>query len=252
MNAAPVVVMSCRRITGQLASQGAGVTYLQALREAGADPVLLPIGSSNELVERVVGMSDGLLLPGGEDVSPDYGGSLCSGPTAQSNDADRDRLELQLVRAARKHRKPIMGICRGTQLLNVAFGGKLLADIHDENPHALRHMGMMPFGEDAGQVRTYFSATHHSVRIEADSWLGRVFEATELKVNSFHHQAVDANCVGVGLQPCAWAADGTIEAIEGVDPDHFVVGVQWHPELLEHFGVSLWKTFFRRFVDVCR
>jgi putative glutamine amidotransferase len=84
------------------------------------------------------------------------------------------------------------------------------------------------------------------------SWLHKIFGTTELEVNSFHHQAIQPKGLGDGLRACAWATDGTIEAIEGTDSSHFIVGVQWHPEMLEHFGVSLWKRLFQGFVDECR
>lgn len=248
----PMIVMSCRQIAGLIAAQGAQVTYLQALRAVGAQPVLLPIGSSDDAITRIVELADGVLLPGGEDISPQMGGSLWTGAKAQRNDVARDELELKLVGVARSVKKPILGICRGLQLLNVAYGGSLIADIDDENRSALTHMGALPSHSEAERGRSLFGATHHRVHILTGSWLHQVFGETELEVNSFHHQAIDPKNVGEGLRPCAWASDGTIEAIEASDMNHFVAAAQWHPEMLEYFGVDGWKAFFQHFVDVCR
>lgn len=157
-----------------------------------------------------------------------------------------------MVSCARQARLPILGICRGAQILNVAYGGTLIGDIQESSARALNHMGAMPSCRDADEIRTCLGAYHHHVTVAKGCWLSRMFGAQQLEVNSFHHQAVDPNGIGAGLRPCAWAPDGTIEAIEGTDIGHFVVGVQWHPEMLVHFGDSFWKTFFQQFVDVCR
>jgi putative glutamine amidotransferase len=252
MTKSPIIVVSCRRVAGDIAVQGAQVSYLKALHDAGAQPILLPIGSNYETTKRVVEIADGVLFPGGEDISDEKGGSRWSGTTAQSNHVERDELELQLVAAARNAGKPMLGICRGVQMLNVAYGGRLIGDIRENDPSCLPHMGTRPSCSNAEEVRTCFGALHHSIRVDTTSWLYSIFSAHELEVNSFHHQAVDPDGLGAGLRPCAWAPDGTIEAIEGADMSHFVAGVQWHPEMLVHFGNYFWKTFFQRFVDVCR
>jgi putative glutamine amidotransferase len=251
MSRKPIIVIPCRRIVAQIPSQGVQVTYLQALQNAGAEPVLLPSRSSSNLIEWIVQSADGILLPGGEDISPQKGGAFWA-PSAQSNDVARDELELELVRVARSARKPILGICRGIQLLNVAFGGTLIADISSDNPRALSHMGAIASCSEPESARNCFGAMHHEVQVLDGSWLHQVFGQTELAVNSFHHQAIQPKGLGNGLKACAWASDGTIEAVEGADSSHFVVGLQWHPEMLEHFGVSFWKTLFQRFVDACR
>jgi len=252
MQKPPLILVPCRKTAGLIPSQGAQVSYLQALRDAGADPVLVPIGSSPDLINRLMSLADGLLCPGGEDISPEKGGSFYQGLNAQSNDVERDELELQLVRAALTAKKPILGICRGLQLLNVAFGGRLIADIEANVPGALPHMGARPSSSDPQEVRSFMGAVHHAVSVDSDSWLAGVFGETALMVNSFHHQSVDPEFLGKGLRVCAKAQDGTIESIEAVDMSHFIAAVQWHPEMLVHCGVSYWKTFFQGFVDVCR
>jgi putative glutamine amidotransferase len=252
MKRKPLIVASCRVVAGVIQSQGVQVTYLNALRDVGADLVLIPIGSSFDLVQRLMNEADGLLLTGGEDISPEKGGSFYGGINAQSNHVERDELELQLVQAALTAKKPILGICRGLQLLNVAFGGKLIADIEDNDQGALKHMGARPSSSDPQEVRSCMGAVHHAVSVKSDSWLAGVFGKTELMVNTFHHQAVDPEFLGKGLRVCAQAHDGTIEAIEAADMSHFIAAVQWHPEMLVHFGVPIWKTFFQGFVDVCR
>jgi putative glutamine amidotransferase len=251
MSTNPMIVIPCRRIAERIPSQGVQVSYLQALQNAGAEPVLLPSHSSSNLIERMVQSADGILLAGGEDISPQKGGAYWA-PSAQSNDIARDELELELVRVARATKKPMLGICRGVQLLNVAYGGELIADISSDNPSALAHMGTIPSCSEPESIRNCFGAVHHEVEVLDGSWLHQIFAQTELAVNSFHHQAIHPKGLGDGLRASAWAPDGTIEAVEGTDNEHFVVGVQWHPEMLEHFGISLWKTLFQRFVDVCR
>jgi putative glutamine amidotransferase len=184
-----------------------GITYTNALEAAGAAPVVLP-----PLGEGAIGdLLDGLgavVLSGGPDVDPaEYGAERDPrlGPTRRR----LDRFELALARAADERELPILGICRGCQVLNVARGGDLIQDVAD---HRQRYRGERPA---------------HPVAIEPDSRLARAAGATELEVNSFHHQGV--RTLGRGLRAVARAPDGLIEAIE--DPGRpFHIGVQWHAE----------------------
>jgi putative glutamine amidotransferase len=246
-----IVLMPCRRVAGTIATQGAQETYLGALQAADAEAILIPSGSSPGLIEGMMDFAAGLLLPGGEDISPQKGGAFWK-ESAQSHDVARDELELELVRVARVKRKPILGICRGLQMVNVAYGGGLIADVESANPCALTHMGATPSRSDPDTARSCFGALHHEISVLDGSWLHNVFGEAALKVNSFHHQAVDPKKLGEGLRATAWASDGTIEALEATDMSHFVAAAQWHPEMLHNSGVTLWKTFFQRFVDECR
>jgi putative glutamine amidotransferase len=190
--------------------------YVTAVIRAGAVPLVLPVfsGATGEL-EDVVTCLDGLLLSGGGDIDPArYGGT--SRPEVKGVDAERDTFELELARAAVRAGLPMLGICRGSQLLNVAMGGTLVEDLADvtELPHCQRER---------------WAETVHEVQTLEGSRLQTVVGAGVLGVNSLHHQAVDV--VGTGLRACAWADDGVIEAVEGVGPLR-LLGVQWHPELL--------------------
>ena len=183
-----------------------GMTYLRAIEAVGGMPVVLPpLGDAEALLDRL----DGVCLSGGPDLDPDAYGAVERhaelGPTEPSLDA----FELALARAADARGLPILGICRGAQALNVARGGTL-------HQHVPGHRQTEPA-----------TATTQTVRVETGTRLASLVGARPLRVNSFHHQAVDV--LGRGLRAVAHAADGTIEAIE-VPGAGFVLGVQWHAE----------------------
>lgn len=168
-------------------------------------------------VDEYVKVLDALVLQGGADVSP-----LTYGQTpireAWSGDAVRDRYEIELIEGFRHHRKPVLGICRGAQLINVAFGGTLLQDIDTQQPSALRHVDADLYDE-----------LSHGITFAAGGRLAALYQGKRpLVVNSIHHQAIDK--LGNGL--CIEARsddDGVIEAVRSKSDD-FVMGVQWHPE----------------------
>ena len=160
---------------------------------------------------------DALLLQGGADVSPTSYGQQPLRPE-WSGDIVRDRYEIELIEEFLRVGKPVLGICRGAQLLNVAFGGSLLQDISTQRPDVGRHV-------DAG----LFDQLGHGLRIVPGSWLAAIYpEASDAVVNSIHHQAIDR--LGSDLVVQAYCAeDGIVEAIRASGP-LFVAGVQWHPE----------------------
>lgn len=160
---------------------------------------------------------DALLLQGGADVSPTSYGQQPLRPE-WSGDIVRDRYEIELIEGFLKLGKPVLGICRGAQLLNVAFGGSLLQDIRTQRPDVGCHV-------DAAQ----YDQLGHGLRIVPDSWLSAIYpEASDVVVNSIHHQAIDR--LGSDLVVQAYSADdGIVEAIRASGPS-FVAGVQWHPE----------------------
>jgi putative glutamine amidotransferase len=193
-----------------------GMRYLEAIGRAGGLAVVvppLPGPAIPALLDRV----DGICLSGGPDLHPDaYGAEPHPqlGPTEPRLDA----FELALARAADERDMPVLAICRGAQVLNVARGGTLLQHLPDVAGEALAH-------RQAG-------APHeptHGVTVAPESRLADITGRRELRVNSFHHQAADV--LGARLALTAWAADGTVEAFEAVDRT-FVVGVQWHAECL--------------------
>jgi putative glutamine amidotransferase len=185
-----------------------GMTYLQAIERAGAVPVVLPPCVSD--LESLIARLDGVCLSGGPDLDPEAYGARERhaelGPTEPSLDA----FELALARAALERGMPLLGICRGSQALNVACGGTL-------HQHLPGHRQSEP-----GPTTT------HEVEVLAGTRLARLIGPGSYAVNSFHHQAVDE--VGQGLRVAALAADGMVEAIEG--GAGFAIGVQWHAETL--------------------
>lgn len=184
-------------------------------------PVALPV-LPPACVPEVLRSVDGVVLSGGGDVDPGRYGAATS-PETGGVDAGRDELELELARQALRRRVPLLAICRGAQVLNVARGGTLHQHLPDLSDH--------PHRDDE---RSY-EAAHH-VEVDPTSRLARTLgtdhlEPGEFRSNTLHHQAVDR--LGRGLRAVAWAEDRTIEAIEPLD-DLPVLAVQWHPELLTH------------------
>jgi putative glutamine amidotransferase len=187
--------------------------YVRAITAAGAMPVVLAHGDpadAKALLERF----DGLVLPGGGDLDPATYGEDPDAENLYGIRPDSDMFEAALVREAAVRRIPVLGICRGLQVINVAFGGTLHQDLPD-HPQDL--------------VGRAF-AGHYYTHIERGTRLNGIVDATELLINSLHHQGVKD--VGVGLRVAATAQDGVVESIESTDPDWDMVAVQWHPECL--------------------
>ena len=197
--------------------------YILTLTAAGALPWMIPLVGSDEATMRgIYEELDGVFLPGGADIDPaSYGRD--PHPLCDRTDPARDEAELVLARWAIADDKPVLGVCRGLQLLNVAAGGTLFQDLAEQRPESLKH-DYFPFGGST------FTRDHlaHEVEVADGSRLARIFGAGRLPVNSMHHQGV--RDLGRGLVASAWAPDGLVEAIEG--EGLFVLGVQWHPEAL--------------------
>jgi putative glutamine amidotransferase len=197
--------------------------YLRAIVVSGATARRIPLLHHDEqklctCYEQI----DGLCLTGGADVSPVHYGEECH-PHCEPADAARDQTELLLFRWARQDGKPILGICRGMQLINVAAGGTLYQDLASQRPHGSKHDYFSAIG---GHPRDLLV---HEVRVDITSQLGRILGLEQVRVNSMHHQAVKN--LAPGLTATAFAPDGLIEGIEAAD-GRFVIGVQWHPEEL--------------------
>ncbi len=188
--------------------------YVDAVRAAGATPLVLPPGEARP--GRLLDLIDGLILSGGGDIAPTaYGGR--DHETIYLVSEERDRFELALARAALRRRTlPLLCICRGLQVLNVERGGSLHAHLPDR------------FGDRVTHRRPPRLPAQHAVRIDAGSRLERIVGAKRLTVCSWHHQSIDR--LGRALRPVAWSADGVIEAVEH-EQHPWCIGVQWHPEL---------------------
>lgn len=195
--------------------------YIEAVRAAGGLPVLIPLGLDEKELEALLERLDGILLPGGGDVAPAAYGGDEQATTIRDVDTRRDETEFRLVRRALESEKPLLAICRGLQLFNVALGGSLWEDVADSMPGAMTH-------DYFGQAQRDYLA--HPVTVAEDSLLAQALQSNgTIAVNSLHHQGIRQ--LAPGLVPVAWAPDGLVEAIEY--PDHpFAIGVQWHPENL--------------------
>lgn len=194
-----------------------GKSYCRALHVAGGAPVLLPLLDGDEALLDIYQRLDGLLLAGGGDIAPHHFGETRFARLRRV-DPPRDRAELLLARQAVKDDLPVLAICRGIQVLNVASGGTLYQDISVQIPHALRH----DFHPE--HSRNYLG---HEVCTQPGTRLAGILGGERFGVNSFHHQSIKG--VAPGLQVTAYAPDGVIEAVEA-QGNRFVIGVQWHPE----------------------
>lgn len=200
-------------LTGERERAFVFLTYVEALRKAGAVPVLIPPQPEN--AEVLVDGLDGLVLAGGDDCDPAAYGEDRHPTVDPVMDPRRQSNDLGLAKMARQRGIPTLGICLGMQVMNVAAGGTLVQDIESSIETEIRHASQP---EDRGR---------HDVIVEKGTRLGRILGDRELNVNSSHHQAVGK--VGQGLRVTALAPDGVVEGLE--DPKHpFYVGVQWHPE----------------------
>jgi putative glutamine amidotransferase len=196
--------------------QTANRFFVESVVRAGGVPVILPVVAP-ELAAAAVGRVDGLVVPGGGDVDPARYGEEPS-PETNTVDGDRDAWEVACIEAAMARRLPVLAVCRGMQVLNVALGGTLVQ--HLPAVTECRHAWADRYAEGV-----------HRVRLAPGSRVAAVVGGTELDTNSLHHQAVAR--LGEGVTAVGWAADGTVEAVE-VERHPEVLAVQWHPELMEH------------------
>lgn len=195
------------------------VTYLDSrytgwIEREGLTVLLVSPAHAPDSAHRLLGLADGFALAGGEDLHPSTYGQEPD-PRLGTVNAARDRLELLAVRAALDAGLPVLALCRGVQVLNVALGGTLWQDLPSGRPGPVAH-------RQSGA----WHATAHPVRVDPESRLADIVGAGTFEVNSFHHQGI--RDVADGLRPVAWAPDGLVEAVEGARG--WVVGVQWHPE----------------------
>lgn len=207
-----------------------GETYVRAIHRVGGTPVIIPPlmkdGDWSVLLERL----DGLLLSGGGDIAPLQYGQAREDWVA-GVDEERDYSELGLIQRWLGTGRPVLAICRGHQLLNVALGGVLCQDIAAYFPQALDH-SYIPARPLEKVV--------HSVILEPDSRLAQILGGSHFDVNSAHHQAIKIS--GEGLSKVGYAPDGVVEAVE-LSGHHFCVSVQWHPEAMVKSSDTMWPLF---------
>jgi putative glutamine amidotransferase len=211
--------------------------YSIAIIQSGAIPLIIPTEIPKGAVNGILNLVNGIMITGGGDIETKrFNGKDHS--RVYGVDSERDELEIELVLAADKFKKPLFGICRGIQIINVAFGGNLFTDIQDQKPNAIRHDWFPDFPRDL---------LSHKVECKHGSLLERITELKNLEVNSLHHQAImnlADNLVAIAHSP-----DGIVEAVEKMDHPFFL-GVQWHPEWL--FSSESTRKIFTAFVKSSR
>jgi putative glutamine amidotransferase len=188
---------------------GLPAEYVDAVAAAGGLPVVVSPTLAPGLLREHLARCDGVLFIGGQDYPPAWYGEATQAETCEMHPV-RAAADRELARAALAGNKPILGICGGLQLLNIACGGRLVQHL----PQAEAHLG----------------DRRHAVTIRGGRILRALFGEARVEVNSSHHQAAHPAAIGAGLVATAHADDGTIEALEGADPRRFILGVQWHPE----------------------
>jgi len=209
-----------------------GMVYMRSIERAGGIPVVLP-PLGHDTIAPTLERLDGVCLSGGPDIDPKGYGEDERDPQLGATEPSLDGYELALAQLADARGMPVLGICRGSQAINVARGGTLHQHLGDITDGSIQHRQTA-----RGRVQT------HRVRIAPDTRLARTMGVTEAAVNSFHHQSVDR--LGKGLRAAAWAPDGVIEAVED-DSDGMFMGVQWHAESLVEFPEQL--SLFRALVE---
>lgn len=218
--------------------EGSSATFAttEAIYNHGGQPVIIPMSNHLVTVEELAEFLDGLLLPGGNDINPLYFNEDPH-PGLGKVHPFRDALEIRLIHAMIQRNKPILGICRGCQILNVATGGNMVQDIASQIEAPIQHSQKSP----------RFHASHY-VRIAPGSKLAAIAAQEELAVNSYHHQA--NRQVGPGFQVTAYASDGVVEAFESIG-ETFILGVQWHPEhMIPQDDAS--ARMFQAFIEACK
>ena len=215
---------------GSLAMMALTTAYIEAIEQAGGIPLMIPLGLEAADLLRVLDLVDGVLLPGGGDVDPVHYRAPMN-PLIKSIDADRDTMEILAAQTAVSQQKPLLAICRGHQVLNVALGGTLWADISSQMPESIEH----DFNHT--QPRSFQA---HKVTVLAESLLAAQLGATETAVNSLHHQGI--RDLALELTAVATSPDGLIEGVE-VTGHPFAIGVQWHPEWLVGDNAAMVRLF---------
>jgi putative glutamine amidotransferase len=208
-------------------------SYVNAIMQAGGVPVLIPSMIHDDGWGALYSRLDGILFSGGGDIALEHSPGEPH-PRIDDVDPERDSVEMKLIQASASDGKPFLGICRGSQVLNVALGGTLYTHITDQLPNALDH-------DYPGNMRTVLV---HEVKIEEGTRIAEILGEPIVKVNSLHHQGLKD--IAPSLRVAGHAPDGLVEAVEL--PDHpFGLAVQWHPEWMTDQEST--RNLFRKFVE---
>src|SRR5699024_1192912 len=211
-------------------------TYVDAIVQSGGIPVIIPVLKEMKDINRYIDMIDGLILTGGEDISPLR---FEEEPIKETKNIcyDRDETEITLFNEAYSNGIPVLGVCRGLQVLNVALDGTLYQDINTQIPNSMGHIST--YNIDGG---------YHSINIKKNTILHDIFKEEKINVNSQHHQSIKD--LGKGLKTNSISSDGVIEGAESTT-DNFVLGTQFHPEaMLNKHGEFL--NLFNYFINKCK
>ena len=208
--------------------------YVHAVEKAGGVPVVIPVNTNKENIKYQIAAMDGILISGGEDVNPIVYKEEPSRELGYVHPTI-DEFDIEAIKIALELKKPILGICRGLQILNVALGGSLYQDLKYIKGSYIKH---------SQEAKTY-TGTHY-INIKESSILYNIIKEKTL-VNSYHHQSIKT--LGSNLKVIAYSSDGVIEAIQK-ENEKFVVGVQWHPELMVDHDAGM-LNLFKEFIDNC-
>lgn len=209
--------------------------YLDAIRESGGVPIILPLRGSDEDFIQICEMCNGFLLSGGHDIDPALYQQEASEKCGVANH-NRDHLERIVFDFAVSNDRPLLGICRGIQIINAFCGGTLYQDLPTQYNKDTNH-----------QMRPPYDRPAHKVRIIDDTPLSKLLAAKELEVNSYHHQAIET--LAANLEAMAISEDGLTEAIH-IPTNRFIWALQWHPEFNFHCDKSSRK-ILKSFIDHC-
>jgi putative glutamine amidotransferase len=202
--------------------------YHKSVAANGGIPILLPY-INEEIALETLPLCDGIILSGGEDVDPQFYGEDPH-PQLGPPITERDKVEIAIVKYALEYNIPLLAICRGIQILNVALGGTLIQDIPSQVKEPIQHSQIVNRSRDT-----------HWVNIENDSKLFQLLGSLQVRVNSLHHQSIDK--IASELRVVARSSDGVVEAVEYVHPSTFTVGVQWHPESMASTNAQMSNLF---------
>lgn len=203
-------------------------TYIQSVRYSGGLPLVLPLIRSDCAIQEYIGLCDGFLFCGGNDITPLLFGQEPKNGIGKT-DITLDLFQIRLMKAILRTKKPVLSICRGMQVYNVACGGTIFQDISLQPGKPMNHM----------QHSYSRSEVSHKIHVQRGSQLQK-YIGSHLEVNSFHHQTLGT--LGKNLTACAHAADKTIEAIE-MSSHPFAIGVQWHPECMYRTSKEMRELF---------